>query len=181
MKNQNYFVAFLRGINVGGKSMVKMVDLRKAFEELGFKNVKTVLNSGNVLFSSSDKDAVKITSQIKGRLHETFAKEIDVIVRSKSDLQKLVKEDPFQNINVDVNTRLYVTFLSEEPTHSFKLPYESPQKDFSILKKINKDLCSVLRLSPKTRTTEAMKIVEKEFGKKVTTRNWNTVLKTTMV
>lgn len=170
------YVVFLRGINVGGRAMVKMDQLKKVFEEIGFTNVKTLLNSGNVTFETVEKnDAAykKITEKLK----YVFGWEIGVIIRSQKELETLVEENMFKNIKVTSETRLYVTFLSEKPKTNLKIPYESKDKDFKILKVTEKEIFSVLTLTPKMNTTEAMAIIEKEFGKKVTTRNWNTLLK----
>jgi len=72
---------------------------------------------------------------------------------------------------------LYVTFLSETSDTSLEIPYESPEKDLRILRASNHEICSVLILSQKRGTVDLMSFIEKEFGKNVTTRNWNTVKK----
>lgn len=89
----------------------------------------------------------------------------------------MIDTNPFKNISVTPETRLYVTFLLGKPKHNLQIPYESHEKDFKILSVSNGEVISVLTLSPKRRTPEAMTIIEKEFGKNVTTRNWNTVVK----
>ena len=72
------FVALLRGINVGGNKMVKMDDLKKWFAAIGFKSVKTILNSGNVLFESADKDEDELVKRIQGKLKTELGHEIGV-------------------------------------------------------------------------------------------------------
>jgi hypothetical protein len=67
--------------------------------------------------------------------------------------------------------------LSEKPKSSIRIPYESPEKDFKILSVHDGAVLSVVTLTPKRGTTEAMSILEKEFGKSITTRNWNTIAK----
>jgi hypothetical protein len=67
--------------------------------------------------------------------------------------------------------------LSEKPTSKLKIPYQSPEKDFCILLVTKGEVCSVLTINPTMKSTEAMNILEKEYGKNVTTRNWNTVEK----
>jgi uncharacterized protein (DUF1697 family) len=169
-------VAFLRGINVGGHKSVKMDDLKKAFESLGFKNVKTLLASGNVLFDTQQKSPA-LRKRIGEKLKQTFGHEVHVILRTIREIQELGDSNPFKKIRVTPQTRLYVTFLSEEPKSSLKIPYESPEKDFKIVRVSNSEVCSVVTLSPNRGTVEAMSILEKEFGRNVTTRNWNTVTK----
>ena len=74
------YVALLRGINVGGKNKIPMAELKKGFEELGFEEVKTYLNSGNVIFSSDKEDVEKLKKQIETMINEQFGFEIPVFV-----------------------------------------------------------------------------------------------------
>jgi uncharacterized protein (DUF1697 family) len=166
-------VAILRGINVGGHNKVSMDALKKAFESMGFENVKTLLASGNVLFDAPQTSA--LVKKIEGKLEKTFGYEIDVLVSTIKELQHLDKDNPFKGIQVTPQTRLYVTFLSEKPKTSLKIPYESSDKNFKIIQVTANKVCSVLTLSPNSKTVDLMDILEKEFGKKITTRNWNTI------
>lgn len=170
------YVLFLRGINVGGKK-VSMEELRQLLESFGYKNVRTLLNSGNAVFDSRITDRSKLIQLIETELEKKFGSTIRIMIRSSDEIQTLIKANPFKDISVTPNTRLYITFLSDKPTHTLKIPYESPEKDFKILKVTHGEVISVLTLSPARRTPEAMSIIEKEFGKYVTTRNWNTVVK----
>ncbi|EEF58463.1 DUF1697 domain-containing protein [Pedosphaera parvula] len=171
------YVALLRGINVGGHKPVKMEGLKKSFEAVGFEKVKTVLASGNVLFESVESDEGVLVSKIGAHLKKDLGHEVGVLVRSMEEIQSLVERNPFKKIQVTPETRLYVTFLSQKVKSKLKIPYETPEKDFRILSASEREVCSVLVLSPERQTTELMNIVEKEFGKQVTTRNWNTVLR----
>lgn len=170
------FGAFLRGINVGGNKSVKMEELKKVFEAMGFENVRTVLASGNVLFEVKKSNARSITKKIEEMLKKKFGIEISVIVRPIDELKSLADNNPFEGIDVTPQTRLYVTFLSESPKSKMKIPYESPDKNFKILRVSDKDIWSVLTVTD-GKTVEVMDIIEKEFGKRVTTRNWNTILR----
>jgi uncharacterized protein (DUF1697 family) len=171
------YIAFLRGINVGGNKKVPMIDLKKSLESFDLTDVKTLLNSGNVVFETQEKEASLITQQIQQKLEKDFGFKIPVIIRTSEELQFLVATDPFRNITITPETRLYVTFSSEETKGNLKIPYESSEKDFGILQVSNANICSFLILSPKRGTIDLMRFIEKEFGKKVTTRNWNTVVK----
>lgn len=177
MKKNVSYVAFLRGINVGGNKKMPMADLKKMLERAGFANVKTLLASGNVLFESPVSDIKKLKDIMGKDMEKTFGFCPDIIIRTKDQIQKLIASDPFKKIKVTPMTRLYVTFLSEKSKSTLKIPYVSPQKDFTILKLTNGEIISVMELIERG-TVDAMEILEKEFGKKITTRNWNTVLKT---
>jgi uncharacterized protein (DUF1697 family) len=175
MPKPNY-VAFLRGINVG-KRQVQMTKLKSAFEKMGYEDVSTILATGNVVFSSDEEDMHELTRRIEYDLEKIFGFPIKIIIRSSSQIKRLLNSDPFKGIKVNADTRLYVTYLSETHESSLTTPYISKDKEYSIIKVTPTEVMSVLQLSPETRTVEAMAIIEKEFGKHVTTRNWNTVLR----
>ena len=154
-----------------------MAELRQAFESWGFQNVKTLLATGNVLFDSPKADTQSLTQSIEEKLKETFGYEIDVILRTIEQIQELVGSNPFKGIEVTADTRLYVTFLSDKANGGLEIPYESPEKNYKILSVADGAVYSVLTLTADTRSIDAMGILEKEFGKKITTRNWNTLTK----
>ena len=171
------YLAFLRGINVGGNRKVLMGDLQKSLEALGFTDVKTLLNSGNVIFSTDDTDSSVLKKKIEAKLENAFGWNINVIIRSQKDIQSIVERNPFEPVIVTPETRLYVTLLSEKPKVAIHIPYETPEKNYTILEVSQNAVFSVLTLSEKYNTTDAMNVLEKEFGKNITTRNWNTVVK----
>lgn len=165
------FVALLRGINVGGNKKVEMAKLRTVLEKAGLTEVKTLLNTGNVLFEAPKATAAGLEEV----LEKAFKFVIPVILRPASAIEALAKADPFKGITRDENTRLYITFLTDKPES--KTPPKSADKSFRILQVTDGEVVSVLQLDPEHRTVDAMAIIEKTYGKKVTTRNWNTVLK----
>ncbi|HLL60890.1 MAG TPA: DUF1697 domain-containing protein [Candidatus Nitrosocosmicus sp.] len=171
------YIAFLRGINVGGHSKVSMTELKKLLESLSFKHVKTLLNSGNIVFESDEMDKSKLKVMIEKHLEEKFGFKILIIVRSHEEIQKLVASNPFNGIDCNSETRFYVTFLAEISDTNLSIPYESSDKNFKIISANNTEVISLLTITKNKKTTDAMKILEKEFGKNVTTRNWNTVKK----
>lgn len=173
----NTYVALLRGINVGGHKKVPMVDLKKMMMEMGFTDVKTLLNSGNVVFKSKKINASSsIEQEMESALEKTFGFPVPVLVRKGSDITQLVNSAPFADIDVTKDTRLYLTFVKSEPMNVPAQPWYSEDKSFTILKYENNVIHSVLDLSI-SKTIAAMKILEDSFGKDITTRNWNTVVK----
>ena len=86
------YVAFLRGINVGGHGAVTMEDLKKAFEACGFKDVKTIATSGNVTFSAAMAEAA-VVKKAEAALKKRFGRETPVHVRSRDELRKMVQAD----------------------------------------------------------------------------------------
>jgi uncharacterized protein (DUF1697 family) len=176
-KNFIKYVALLRGINVGGNKKVPMAELKKAFELLGFIDVKTLLNSGNVVFDSQETDIDKIKLHIEQKLEDTFGFVIPVMIRTHKQIQDLIDLEPFKIITITPETRLYVTFLTDKPQISREIPYISPDKHFRILQIFQNAVLSVLVLSREFNTTNLMAVWEKELGKNITTRNWNTIVK----
>jgi uncharacterized protein (DUF1697 family) len=146
------YVAFLRGINVGGNKKVEMAKLKQVFELMGFTQVKTLLNSGNVVFASQEKDLDLLTKEIIQALKTAFGWEMGIYVRSSDSIQALIEKDPFKGIKVTSDTRLYVTFTPKT------------------------EVCSSLVLSPDRKTPELMQELEKKYGQ-VTTRSWGTIEK----
>ncbi len=171
------YAAFLRGINVGGKNIIKMEAVKLAFIELGFTNVKTVLASGNVLFDSSVNETLPLAKKIEKQLALLAGKEISVIVRSQAAITALVKLNPFAGIKVTPETRLYVTFLPAKSTSRLKLPHKVDNGSFVILSTTNTEVFSVLTVTTDYNSIDGMKILERAYGKKITTRNWNTIEK----
>jgi uncharacterized protein (DUF1697 family) len=176
------YVAFLRGVNVGGHKPVKMADLRAAFESMGFQKVKTVLASGNVVFETlpgADLPAngSGLAAHIEQLLQETFGYPIAVALRTMADLQRLAGSDPFKGAAITQGTRLYITFLSDSAKSTPDFAYDAPEGDLRIVRVGPGEVCSLLTLSPTRGTTDLMALLEREFGGGVTTRNWNTVVK----
>lgn len=170
------YVAFLRGINVGGHHKVPMKELSSFMQLLGFSNIETLLNTGNIVFESANKNIHEIETLLESRLAEKFEFSIPVIVRGAEQIQKLQEHNPFSTIEITKDIRLYVTFLKEKSIGEVELPWKSEDQSFTILEVFDGAVISVLDLS-KNKTPKGMDDLEKIFGKKITTRNWNTVLK----
>jgi uncharacterized protein (DUF1697 family) len=111
------YVAMLRGINVSGSKPVKMEALRASFEALGFKNVRTYVQSGNVVFDAKERAAAPLGPKIVERIKRDFGFDVPVLVLGAAELGKVVDENPFlkqRGQEIDV-TKLHVTFLAGPP------------------------------------------------------------------
>jgi uncharacterized protein (DUF1697 family) len=178
MSSNIKYCGFLRGINVGGNVLIKMADLKKVFEKMGFKNVQTLLASGNIVFESEQSDRKKLTDEIEMELKKKFKKDIKIILRSRDDLKKLQKAEPFKSIKITPDIRRYITFLPEKTNaKEITIPYSSEKGEFRIIESTPLEVFSVIDLSKGKGTVDYMKFLEKEFGSKITTRNWNTIEK----
>lgn len=166
------FIAFLRGINVGGGNKVPMKELKTCFEGMGFTNVNTLLNTGNVVFDGNKKDL----SKIPDKLEKEFGFTIETLIYSFSDIEKIVQSNPFEGIERLKDFKLYVSFYIEIKKSSIIIPFTDEEKGIKILKIIDIAIISMVDIK-KSGTIELMKLLEREFGKKLTTRNFNTVQK----
>ena len=112
------YISLLRGINVGGQKRIKMTDLVNIFESLGFKNVETYVQSGNVVFDYEPTDTKELAGQIENKISETYGFEVKTIIRTSDELENIIKNNPFvkePNIELD---KLHVTFLLDIPESS---------------------------------------------------------------
>jgi uncharacterized protein (DUF1697 family) len=170
------YVALLRGLNVGGH-LVKMEALRACFSDLGFENISTVLATGNVRFETEKSNPQLLQAQIEEAFLTTFGFESRVCLRLESEIKSLIESDPFKDIVVTPITRLYVSFSPTPVSTSFTLPYKTTNGEYSILAVTNTEIVSVLLLLRGSDSVSSMNILENEFGKNITTRNWNTLKK----
>ncbi len=115
------FVAFLRGINVGGRS-VKKDKLQEAFTSRGFQNVSTFKQSGNVIFESACGNVDETKKKIETKLQEALGYDVAVFVRTITQLKDIMESEPFKGRNKE-GTSFLITFLSCEPA---KIPIELP-------------------------------------------------------
>lgn len=174
----NPYLVFLRGINVGGKNVIKMAALTKVLIDIGLQNVKTLLASGNIYIESSETSIKHIQEAIKKALADHFSYREEIIIRTYREIKELIEKAPFESYKPSKDAKLYITFLSSPPLErGLSIPYETAEKDFMIIHSSEKEVLSLLFPSQKRKTTEAMKILESYYGKKITTRNYNTVLK----
>jgi len=168
------YIAFLRGINVGGRHKVPMLELRKEMEKLKFKNVVTLLNSGNIIFDAIADDSENLESKLSEHLEKTFGFPIPVILRSVELINGFFIDKPFESVLVTKDIRLYVSFLGRDIETDLALPWLSDDKSYNIICKKDKTIFSILDLSL-SQTPKAMGVLEKYYGKDITTRNWNTI------
>lgn len=168
------YIAFLRGINVGGHHKVPMADLCKALEKMDCKNVITLLNSGNVIFETVTDDIEILEKTISEKLEKIFRFQIPTIIRKSETINELFKEDPFRYVKITKDIRLYVSFLKENNQFELELPWVSSDNSFKIIESRNKIILSVLDLSI-SKTPKAMEGLAKFYGKNITTRNWKTI------
>jgi len=170
------YVAFLRAVNVGGR-IVKMEQLKKIFEDLKLKNVKTFIQSGNVIFETAEKDKNILTQKIEKKLKASLNYEVLVMLRTDKELAGIVKNNPFKNEEIDNDTRVYIAFLYNEPGKETKNILSSlNNKNETFLLKNSEVYCKV-RKDEKKSSYFSILLLEKKLGIPLTTRNQTTVNK----
>ena len=166
-------LAFLRGINVSGHRMIKMDALKIALEKIGFQNVQTYIQSGNVFVDSGDNPA-KIAFVIKQEIQRTFGHDVPVIVISKQDLEACLSNNPFTIIDETDAKKLYVAFISTilKPENINNLQISNFKPDRAVIDE-NRIFIKYEIGAGKTKLDQ--NYIEKKLNVTATIRNWNTV------
>lgn len=166
------FIALIRGINVGGHKKIRMADLKVSCEALGLRNVRTLLQSGNVVFESDEKDRARLAAQIVGVL----GVEAKVILRTGAELRKVVDANPMVAEAERAPSRFIVVFLAEKPPaaamKALRDAYEGPEKMQLHGAELYIEYGSGMGQSKLTNV-----LIERKLGVAGTARNWNTVTK----
>lgn len=151
----------------------KMSELRSAFEAAGFADVRTVLSSGNVVFGARAASAEAIARKAERAMNEGLGRMFLTIVRSIDALETMVAAEPFSAFRLPAGSKHVVTFLRQPPRSKPSLPIE--RDGARILRVMGSEVFS--SYVPTQNGPDFMAVIEKAFGKEVTTRTWDTVKK----
>ncbi len=174
----NKYVAFLRGINVGGNKLIRMADLREVLERAGFSNVRTYIQTGNVIFETDQTPIKAITSAIERALLNAFGFDVKAIVQTVAELEQVVLLDPFKEIEDSDEIRMYVTFHSPTVDRRCESPPSFPAARVEIVARRKQTLFLLCRRKPNGQFEFPNNLFEKDLKVSATTRNWTTVRKT---
>jgi uncharacterized protein (DUF1697 family) len=172
----NQFVALLRGINVGGKNLIKMTDLKACFEALGFTNVLTYIQSGNVLFSAHQSGQARLTSQIEDALSKTFNYTSRVVLRSEKEMKAVVAGAPKGFGSEPAAYRYDVIFLKDPLTAAEAMQSVSTKEGVDQAF-AGDGVLYFSRLISKATQSHLSRIVSMPVYQSMTIRNWNTTTK----
>jgi len=175
MEVTNY-IAFLRGINVGGQKKVSMEALRKLCADAGFSNVKTYLQSGNVVFKTKMGDIQKMEDTMSSVIYKEFGFEVPVLVLSTSQLQEILHKNPFKKHKDLEGNSLYLVLLKSAPENSLMeafLNEHFENEEFSI-----ENQCVYLKCKNGYGKAKLNNnLIEKKLRVLATTRNYRTMNK----
>ncbi len=168
------FVSMLRGINVGGQKRLRMENLREIYEGLGFKNVRTYVQSGNVVFESGEHDPSALVSRIEAQIQQACGFTTEVFIRQSSELQTILEGNPFIAERNEDPSKLHVTFFYRAPSEIVPSKLTPPD---SIADELALTEMAVYLFCPNGygKTKLSNSFFERKLGIPVTTRNWNTV------
>lgn len=177
-KATSVFIAFLRGVNVGGRGMIAMADLKVLLAKEGLADVRTLLQSGNVVFKAADTTTDALAKTIAAAIAKRFAADIKVMVRTPAELKKAVARNPYPDAARDDASHLIIAFLAEKPSAAAAkamaaLAPKFPNEPFTLdgrefFVHYAKDIGH-------SKFTNV--IIEKTLAVPATARNWNTVTK----
>ncbi len=151
----------------------KMPDLKAAFEAAGFTDVRTLLSSGNLVFTARPGSEAALQRKAEAAMTTRLGRTFLTIIRSVDELREILGSDPYQPFRLPPAAKRIVTFLRDEPAATLALP---PEVDGArILAVSGRTVFSAYVSSPKGPVF--MTLIEKTFGSEVTTRTWDTVAK----
>jgi uncharacterized protein (DUF1697 family) len=170
------YVALLRGINVGGKNLIRMPALKACFEANGFEDVGTYIQSGNVLFAWPEARSAALVSRIEAMLGETFGYDATVVVRSHRQLRAIVERAP-KGFGTDPATYRYDVIFLKEPLTAKAAMAHVPTNPAVDRAHAGSGVLYFSRLTAKATASRMGKIVGSPIYPRLTIRNWNTTTK----
>jgi uncharacterized protein (DUF1697 family) len=167
------YIAILRGINVSGKRIIKMDALKEMLTELNFENVRTYIQSGNIVFEAKKINSNQLEKILSEEMKKQFGFDVPVIVLDIDELKSIITKNPFINNKKNDSAHLYITFLNEEPVKAIaaKIPVTDYLPDeFSVFGKAVYLHCPNGYGNTKLNNT----FFENKLKVSATTRNWKT-------
>ncbi|MCB9451117.1 MAG: DUF1697 domain-containing protein [Anaerolineaceae bacterium] len=169
------YISLLRGINVGGNKKIRMAELKALYESLGFTNVQTLLQSGNVIFETA-ADPAQLAAQIEAGVFNTFGFESKIILRTCADLRAVVEHAPYTAEQLAEPSKALVTFLATAPGDTAIQTLLNDHQGPEVLQVVGQELF-VFYTDGAGRSKLTNVFIEKRLKTTGTARNWNTILK----
>ena len=170
------YISILRGINVSGQKKIIMADLKGLYENLGFQDVQTYIQSGNVIFKSPKTEKSILKNKIETKISKQYGFSVPVQVLELQKLNKVFANNPFVNKRNEDISKLHVTFLEEVPEAEIRseiMNIQSTSDEFIISGKVIYVFCP----NGYGRTKLNNTFFEKKLKTSATTRNWKTISK----
>jgi len=168
-----FYIALLRGINVVGKNIIKMEQLKQVFDNMGFSDVKTYIQSGNVIFRTSESDKLELTDRIENQLRKNFSAEIKTLVLTADDLAETVENAP-ENFGAEPEKFRYDVWFLLPPTKINDVVSNLRLREGVDFLQAGKNVIYTSRLTSQMGKSYFSKIMQTPISKNFTIRNWNT-------
>jgi uncharacterized protein (DUF1697 family) len=169
------YVALLRGINVGGKNKIAMAELKSLFASLGFEDVVTYIQSGNVVFRSASDDADALSVKIEREIAALSGIKPAVLLRTLKELATIAERNPYLSRDADLS-KLHVVFLDHAPAKRAATTLDPDRSPGDELAPKGREI--YLRLpNGAGRSKLTIDYFERVLGARATQRNWGTLLK----
>jgi uncharacterized protein (DUF1697 family) len=172
----NTYIAILRGINVLGHAVIRMQDLKNRLDELGFQNVTTYIQSGNIIFEFGMTDQNELAGMIHNHIRLNFDLNVQVLVKNVYEMSVALENNPFVNTRNENIDKLHVTFFNKVPDPEWVhriMQLEYLPDEFAIVKNLAYVFCP----NGYGRTKFNNQFFESKLKVSATTRNWKTVNK----
>lgn len=169
------YISMLRGVNVGGSSRIKMEPLRAAYESIGLQDVRTLLQSGNVIFRSTLQDRERIVKRIVQELERALDLQVEVILRTLAEIESIVERGPVLSPQAD-NAKLLVMFLARVPDAAAQKALAKWHKGPEMLEMRGPEIYLYYPQGV-GRSKLSGAVLENKLQTSGTARNWNTIEK----
>jgi uncharacterized protein (DUF1697 family) len=169
------YVSLLRAVNVGGRT-IPMKALREVYEGQGFDDVRSYIQSGNLVFRSTLRSDSAVTKSIEGAIKKAFGMEVHVLVRTQAEMTKIARAHPFSKLVDGRGNALYVTFLAAKPSAAKVKTIDAEKFAPDVFKVVGREIFACY---PKGygNSKLSLPLFERALGIEGTARNWNTVTK----
>lgn len=168
------YVALLRGINVGGNTRLRMADLTALLHDLGYRDIRTYLQSGNAIFEAQGQPA-EITAAIEKGLAERFGLTIRVMLRTKADLERIAAANPFKDEVIEEDRTLFVSFLFAPLDADRQKELRDLSNPLELIEPREHEVYTLLVRAHFPKSHMSGNILGRKLKADSTTRNWNTL------
>ena len=170
------YISMLRGINVGGHKQVPMSELRAMFEALGFEQVRTYIQSGNVIFEAAKSNPSDLSARIEKKILSQFGFPVSVITRTPEEMRKNIEGNPFAKESRTEPAKVYIAFVSQAPTADAVKKVGALATASEQLRHSGREVY-LYYSDGMGRAKLTHNVLEKVLAVTATARNWNTVNK----
>jgi len=167
------YISLLRGINVSGQKLIKMDALKSMYEELGLLNVRTYIQSGNILFASTNQSTSSLAEEISAGIKKHFSFDVPVLVKNSADWIGYIRRNPFPDKDI---SKICLTFLHAKVQNPDSVAFNKVKHSNEQFEIIDNTVYLYLP-NGFGRTKLSNNYIEKQLSVTATTRNWKTVLK----